>query len=236
MQGGTRRPDTLAPMLELLVTVGLPCATFLVLRQFGVGIVAALGLGAIFPAAVVLHALVRRGRPDPLGLLILGASAVGIGAALLSGNPFFALIRESFVSLSIGLAFLVSLAMPRPLVFTIARGSMARDDAAELAFDRAWENAPQLRVITRRLSLAWGLFLVSEATARAIILHAWPTGTAWATLQIVLGTLSAALTLASFRYGMQQRDRFAGEAAVSRSARSGAPGCGPAGSSGQSAR
>jgi hypothetical protein len=55
------------------------------------------------------------------------------------GSPRFLLLRESLVSGMIGIVFLGSLLLPRPLAYYLARSTVAKQSPQELnTFEVAW--------------------------------------------------------------------------------------------------
>ena len=76
----------------------------------------------------------------------------------------FAIAKESIFTGVFGLAFLVSLALPRPLIFHLGRQfNAAGDPAAEAAWDASW-SIPGYRRVFRLLTAVWGLGLLARAS------------------------------------------------------------------------
>jgi hypothetical protein len=89
-------------------------------------------LGALYASAVppVVWSLVefaRTRRVDALSILVLLGIALSIVLMALGGSPRLLLMRESMASGAIGIVFLLSLAMRRPLTFYLARATVARE-------------------------------------------------------------------------------------------------------------
>jgi hypothetical protein len=72
----------------------------------GISEVAALGIGAIFPAAYGIFEIVKKGQVDIMGAVVLIGIAVSIGATFVGGDPKMLLIRESFVTGALGVVCL----------------------------------------------------------------------------------------------------------------------------------
>lgn len=140
------------------------------LGEFG-----ALVASGIPPAFWALTGLARARRLDALSLLVLLGIALSVAASLLGGEPRLLLLRESLVTGAIGLAFLVSLALGRPLVFYLARATLARESAegAE-SFEAAWRARPGLVRSIRLITLVWGLGLCAEFALRAWLVMRLP--------------------------------------------------------------
>ncbi|WP_018912234.1 VC0807 family protein [Thiomonas sp. FB-6] len=138
------------------------------LGEFG-----ALVASGIPPALWALAGLVRTRRLDALSLLVLLGIVLSAAVSLLGGEPRLLLLRESLVTGSIGLAFLISLALGRPLVFYLARATVARESAEGSAgFEAAWRARPTLAASIRLMTLVWGLGLCAEFALRAwLVMH-----------------------------------------------------------------
>jgi hypothetical protein len=75
---------------------------------------------------------------------------------------------------AIGLMFLGSFAMRRPMLFYLARATMARNtEAGAAAFEALWLN-PEIPRLFRRLTLIWGLGLVAQTALLCTLATIWP--------------------------------------------------------------
>lgn len=107
--------------------------------------------------------------------LIAGVTIVGIAitiiAALIGGDPRLFLIRESFLTVALGIAFLISLLFPKPLWFYVIRYFAGGNDRERIAmFDNSWQYAG-FRSFIRILTLVWGLTYVGEFILRVILVY-----------------------------------------------------------------
>ncbi|AOJ71373.1 MULTISPECIES: VC0807 family protein [Burkholderia] len=119
--------------------------------------------------------LARFRRIDALSAVVLFGIVLSIAAALAGGSPRMLLMRESLASGAIGVAFLGSLALPKPLVFHLARATVAReahDGAARI--DALWVERPAFVSAMRLMTLVWGAGLVAENLLRAWMIWNWP--------------------------------------------------------------
>jgi len=162
---------------SLVVNVALPLIAVQVLLHRGVPAVPALAIAAAFPLADALRELWRARRVAALPALALAAIVFGIGTSLVSGNPAFAVAKESIVTAVLGVAFLGSLAARRPLIFHITKDFSAGDDAAGRArWDALWD-VPQARRAFRLITAVWGVGLLIEASLRVVVAFALPPAT-----------------------------------------------------------
>ena len=83
------------------------------------------------------------------------------------GDARMLLIRESFASGMIGVVFLLSLALPRPLIFYLARATVAREaEGGAEEFEQVWNEHPALRRNLRLMTGIWGAGLTVEMLLR----------------------------------------------------------------------
>jgi hypothetical protein len=159
---------------SLVINVALPLVVVQVLLRTGTPPVRALAIAAIFPFADAVVALVRRRRFEPIAVLSLLAIVLGIGSSGISGNPAFAVARESLFSAVFGVVFLGSLWAKRPVIFSLGKQfSTGGDPAAIAAWDARWEN-PGFRRVIRRITAVWGGGLLLEAILRVIVAFTLP--------------------------------------------------------------
>ncbi|WP_199101572.1 VC0807 family protein [Aquitalea sp. ASV11] len=158
---------------ELLANVVLPWLCYR-WAQPQWGETAGLIASSLPPIAWSVVELLRFRRIDALSLLVLGGIALSLLAILLGGSPRVLLMRESLLSGLIGLAFLLSLLLPKPLLFYLARATVARESAeGEWRFDVRWQEAAFRRGI-RQLTLLWGGGLCAETLLRALLIWQLP--------------------------------------------------------------
>ncbi|WP_428377524.1 VC0807 family protein [Lichenicoccus sp.] len=194
--GGSRR----AIAIDIVLNVVLPYAAYVLLKRAGQSDARSLILSAVVPAAVALVSLVQRRRMNGLSLLVIFATALSLGATALSGSAWFALIRPSFVTGSIALAFMASLTLKRPALFYLARDTTCPTPEEARAFEAQWASAIFRRSM-RRLTVVWAVFLGGEAALRAGLAAIWPDATLVAATQILWVILPILLTRWSIRAG-----------------------------------
>lgn len=118
--------------------------------------------------------LLRFRRVDALSLLVLAGILLSLLAMLLGGSPRVLLMRESLLSGLFGVAFLLSLLGGKPLVFYLARATVAREsDEGLRRFEQRWQEAGFRRGI-RLMTLLWGCGLTLETALRAVMVSSMP--------------------------------------------------------------
>ncbi|KNE75426.1 putative membrane protein [Candidatus Burkholderia crenata] len=122
-------------------------------------------LGALYASAVPpivwsLAEFARTRRVDALSILVLLGIAMSIVLMALG---------------AIGLVFLLSLAMRRPLTFYLARATVARKaEGGAKRFEALWNERPLLRRSIRLMKAVWGLGLAGENALRSWLAWHWP--------------------------------------------------------------
>jgi len=165
-----------AVAIELLVNFLLPWLIYRYTQQH-YGETRALILSSIPPLLWSGVELLRFKRVDAVSLMVLVGILLSLGAMALGGDARMLLMRESLASGAVGLAFLLSLLGPRPLLFYLARATEARKAAgadAARRFDDLWQRDPAFAKSMTLMSLVWGLGLLGETGLRAWFAWTWP--------------------------------------------------------------
>lgn len=137
----------------------------------------ALIIAGVFPAVWVAIQWLRTRRLDPIGAIVLFGFIVGVAVSeLLGGSAFVLKVRDSAFTAMFGIATLVSLATPRPLMFHIGKAMSAGDDPRrQAAYDELWQFEGARRAF-RVISIWWGIGLIVEASVRIVLAAILPTG------------------------------------------------------------
>lgn len=163
---------------SVLVNAVLPFLLYALLTRRQVSAVTALSLTALFPLTWTVVTAIRARRLDVIGALSLAFIIVGVATSLLSGSTRLYLVKESFLTGLFGLACLISLLRPRPLLFYLGRQFASGGDAARTAgYDQRWQQ-PAFRSRQRLLTAVWGGVLVGEALLRVALAFLLPTAAA----------------------------------------------------------
>ena len=161
-------------VLELAVNLLLPWLAYKLAAPHW-GETGGLIASAVPPVLWSIVELARFRRVDALSLIVLIGIALSIGAMALGGSPRMLLLRESLVSGAVGVAFLLSLPMRRPLIFYLARATVAREVAGGAErMDALWQESPFLAVSMRTMTAVWGVGLTCETALRSWMAWTWP--------------------------------------------------------------
>ena len=161
-------------VLELAVNFLLPWLAYrLTLPHLGK--TGALIASAVPPIFWSLIELASFRRVDALSVMVVAGIVLSVVAMALGGSPRVLLLRESLVSGAVGMVFLLSLPMRRPLIFYLARATVAREmEGGAAHFEALWRERPGLASAMRMMTLVWGVGLTGETALRAWMALTWP--------------------------------------------------------------
>jgi hypothetical protein len=151
-------------VLELTVNFVLP---FLIygLGKARLGDVHALMASSGPPIAWSVIEFARKRRVDALSIIVLAGIALSLLAFLGGGGARFLQLREKLVTGLIGLGFIVSVLIRRPLVYEFARATMIRQKSSELAVFESRRNDPGFKRAMNLMTLVWGCGLLADTAA-----------------------------------------------------------------------
>lgn len=156
----------------------------------------------------------RRRRVDALSLLALGGIALSLLAFAGGGSVHLLQLREKLVTALIGLVFLGSAAVGRPLIYQLARAGLARRKPSELAGFEALRDKPGFRRAMIFMTLVWGFGLIGEAALSCMLVYALSVRQYLIAGPVLGYATMGALGLWTFWYS-QRRRRLARQAAAS---------------------
>ncbi len=167
----------------------------------------ALILTALIPAIWTVGSVARTRRVDALGALSLFVIVLGLLASLISGNARFILIKDSFLTGLVGLVFLGSFLLPRPLMFYFGRQFATGGDPHRIA---QWEDLWQytsFRHANRVMTAVWGSGYVLEAAARVALVFVLPVAAFLVVSPIMSYAVTVGLIYWTIRYGRATADQ-----------------------------
>lgn len=191
----------------LLLDVGLPVATYYVLHLVGVSDTAALLAAAVAAVLRIVVVAVRHHRLNQFALVMLLVYGIGVVLALVSGDARTLLLRNSLITASIGVIFLVGgIRGRRPLTLT-ALQSFWPARADHMA--RQYNGVPEVRHGFRLASVVWGIGLIAEAAVRIPLVYLLPIEIAVAATEGLLLLTIALLGAWTAWYLRRNREFFA---------------------------
>ena len=200
-QNTARGPVIRSLFISLIINVGLPLLIIRLLTQYEhTTELTALSVAAVVPLLSTIVELARNRRLDIIAIFYLLGTLTSILAIFLGGDARLLIIRESFFTGVLGLVCLISLLLPRPLMFYVGRQMFAGSDAVKVAnFNAAWQN-PRARFVHRLITTVWGCAFVGEFILRVIIAYTLPPTIAFGVGSTVLIIVTAATFIWMFAY------------------------------------
>jgi hypothetical protein len=159
---------------ELVINIVFPWLTYRLAHPYTTEF-AAIAWSAAPPTAWSLIELIRHRKLDALSILVLGGIALSLAALAFGGSPRMLMVRENLFTIPIGLLFLSSLGMKKPMIYYAAHATLARSGPEQqAAFEAAWQR-PQVIHTLRVISVVWGLGLVVQGLLLGWMAWTWPT-------------------------------------------------------------
>ncbi|MFD1887047.1 VC0807 family protein [Paenibacillus wenxiniae] len=191
-----------AIVLKLVMNGLVPWLGYVLLSPH-IGSLLALSVVTMIPLVDNLIHLVRHRTMDVFNGLMLVGFVLSLVMVLMGGSEKLLLMRESLVTVVIGLAFLASLLMKRPLIFhMVSRFSKGVNPEHNWAY-------PYFRQVMRRLTLLWGVALVVEAGLKLLLITVLSTSQMLAIssplFYAVIGLTIAATIVYKRRAGVQMK-------------------------------
>ena len=159
--------------LEMVVNIALPWLVY-TLAKPRLGEAHAIMASAIPPMLWSLVEFVRRRTVDAISVIVLAGIGLSLVGYALGGSPRLLLMRESLITGLIGVAFIVSAVIRRPLIYVLASAAMARRSAEEGQEFRAAQEEPGFRRMMTVMTVVWGCGFVAETCVRAVLVFSIP--------------------------------------------------------------
>jgi hypothetical protein len=153
---------------ELLVNFALPFIVYDLAKPH-LGDAHALMASSAPPIIWAIVEFARRRRVDFISMFVLAGIALSLLAMAGGGSVRFLQLRERLVTAIIGLAFVVSALIRRPLIYEFARASMRRNQSDQLADFEARRNEAPFRRAMTTMTLVWGFGLLAEAAVAVVL-------------------------------------------------------------------
>ena len=191
---------------ELTVNLVLPWLTYRLLLPH-TSEFAAIAWSAAPPTLWSLVELARHRTLDALSLLVLGGIALSLAALAFGGSPRMLMVRENLFTAPIGLLFLASLLLKKPLIYYAARATLARADPEGAAQFEAAYQRPHVARGLRVMSLVWGVGLTLQGVLLGWMAWTWPVERFIVLSPIIGYGIVALLRVWTWRYraGMARR-------------------------------
>ena len=193
-------------LVEALVNFILP---FMIYNyaEAPLGEVRALLASSVPPILWSLVEFARHRRADALSLLVMSGIALSLLAMIGGGGVKFLQLREKLVTGVIGLAFVGSALIGKPLIYELARATKRRKSASELEEFEALKVYAGFRRTMVVMTWVWGLGLLADVAVSAALVFALSIRDYLIVNPILgYGTMGA-LGLWTFLYGQRAQRR-----------------------------
>ena len=209
MMTATPQPLVRSLIWDIVFNGTIPAALYLFAKHFlSAPELSALLWATIFPLVKSVYDLARHREIDPVAVLILLGLVASLIAVLFKGDARLLLIRESFFTGAFGLACLISLWFPRPLMFYFGRYFMAgKDTQKRERFDASWR-IPMARRAHRLVTIAWGLAYIIEFALRVALVYKFPAVVVLAISPFLTGLATVGTIVWTFWYANRVRHRL----------------------------
>jgi hypothetical protein len=192
--------------LEIGFNLVLPFVAYTLAKPH-LGEVRAIMASSVPPIVWSLVEFARHRRVDALSILVLSGIALSLLAFAFGGSAKLLLLRESLVTGLIGLIFLGSVPLGRPLILVLARAAVARRSAEEQAALETVGDTPGFRRTMTVLTLVWGAGFVAETCLRMVLVFTLPTGRFLIVSPILGYGTYGLLMLWTFLYARERKQR-----------------------------
>jgi hypothetical protein len=133
----------------------------------------ALMAAATLPLVWAVSEFARRRRIDALSVLVLAGLGLSLLVYMGGGSIRFLQLREKLVTASVGLVFLGSAMIGRPLMYQLGRATVRRRNPSELGAFEALKDNIHFRRTMMTLTLVWGGALVAEAALATVLVFSF---------------------------------------------------------------
>jgi uncharacterized membrane protein len=118
--------------------------------------------------------LVRTRRLDAISVTVVSGILLTVGATFMGGSARLIQIRDALVTGAIGVMFLATLVLEKPMIFYLARATMARNTVeGEREFEAMWLR-PGVPRVFRVLTAVWGVGLILQTGVMCYLAWIWP--------------------------------------------------------------
>jgi len=201
----TRDPRAL--VRNLIWDVGAPILVYYPLRLLGVSMVLALTAATAVALGRIAFVALRDRRFDGFAALMAAMFGIGLVLTLATGDPRVILAKDSVVTGVLGIAFLGSCVVGRPLMYALARRMLPPERQAEA--DTRLGSDPRYRARLVTMSAVWGVILLAEAVARVVLVFTLPVDLMFGLSHVLQFAAVGLAILWSFLYGRRARRRAA---------------------------
>jgi len=121
------------------------------------------------PTLWAIIQFIRERKVDAISILVLAGIVLSLLAFAGGGGVKFLQLRENLVAGLVGLVFLGSAAIGRPLIYQLTRAGVRRRAADKVAIVEALRDDARFRAAMTTATLAWGVGLLAVSAAHCAL-------------------------------------------------------------------
>ncbi len=165
---GLTRKAFVSAGIEILVNFVLPYLIYIKAAS-GIGQAHALMAASLPPILWSAIEFARKRRVDAVSVLVIAGIVLSLLAFLGGGSVRFLQLRENLVTGLVGLVFLGSAAIGRPLIYQLARASRLRESKSEAEKFEKLRDYPSFRRGMTLMTLVWGFGLLAQTVVACVL-------------------------------------------------------------------
>ena len=165
---GLTRKAFLNVGIEILVNFVLPYLIY-IKAETHIGQAHALMAASLPPVLWSVIEFARKRRVDAVSILVIAGIVLSLLAFLGGGSVRFLQLRENLVTGLVGLVFLGSAAIGRPLIYQLARASKLRESRSEAERFEGLREYPSFRRGMNIMTLVWGFGLLAQTMVACLL-------------------------------------------------------------------
>jgi len=200
----TRKRVMLA--LEIIFNFLLPWIVYRIVKPH-IGEIHAIMASAAPPMVWSLVEFARKRRVDAISVMVLGGIGLSLLGFALGGSPKLLLMRESLITGLIGIVFVGSALIGRPLMYVLASASLKRQSAEDSAEFETFKDDPAFHRMMTVMTIVWGAGFIIETAIRSVLVFSLPVGRFLIIGPIVGYGMIGLLMIWTFLYGRAAEKR-----------------------------
>ncbi|MGV7114699.1 VC0807 family protein [Paenibacillus kyungheensis] len=166
-------------VFTLVVNGLIPWGMYMLLSPY-VGHLMALSIVTLIPLVENVFHFAKHRNLDVFGGLMLMTFILSLVMVLLGGSEKMLLLRESMITGVVGIVFLSSLLLNKPMIYHLASRFTRVTN-----IEQKWQNA-YFRKMMRNMTLIWGVLLILEACTKVVMIYELSVGEVLALSSVVL--------------------------------------------------
>lgn len=161
---------------QLLFELVLPLGAYYGLRGAGIGQYLAMAVGGLLVLPWIVYGVVRQRRVEVVAVFTLTLVVAGTLLTLVTGSPRVLMVRDSWLTATLGLWVLATLLFRRPFMMTASRGIVIAKvgESGLAAWEARWDAEPVFRRRLRLLTAVWGSGFLLDSALRVVLAYTIP--------------------------------------------------------------